>query len=430
MYRKSTQHARRFGSHVALALALAGGGVLGSAVIATPALAQKKKEEVKESKPTNSKAFAAAYTPLSAAVTAGTDLQAAKAMVPGVQATIETNHDKYLMGNVMISLGDKLKDVALQEQGIQLMLDSGEVPADKLGQFHYYIGKFALDAKDFPKARAAFERSAAAGFAEGNPEVVIAETYFGEKNYPQGLSYLGGLIEQRKAAGQEVPAAWYQRGLAMAYESKVPELGNEWANRLLSNSTDNDSWLRAFTVVGTLNKVDEQGQLDMLRLMRLTDTLKEKYQYQEYIDTTIRNGLPSETLAVINYGVGKSAFGTSDPVYLSAKEAADPMIARDARDIPGLAKDAQAASTGRNANGAGNAFYSLGRYAEAEAMYKLALEKGAPDADLTRTRLGMAQIQQGKLAEGKATLEQVGGTRAPIADLWVAYANAKSSTGA
>ena len=75
--------------------------------------------------------------------------------------------------------------------------------------------------------------------------------------------------------------------------------------------------------------------------------------------------------------------------------------------------------------GAGNAFYSFADYANAEAMFKLAIDKGVPEKDLALTRLGMAQIQQGKFAEGQATLAQVGGARAPVAQMWMAYAASK-----
>jgi tetratricopeptide (TPR) repeat protein len=317
----------------------------------------------------------------------------------------------------------------MQEQGISMMLESGETPADKVGMFNYYLGKWAMDAKDYARARAAFQASAAAGYADGDPEVIQAETYFGEKNYAQGLRYLADLIDKRKAAGQQIPDAWLHRGLAMAYEAKLTAEGNDYAKRLLANNINNDNWLRAFTVVATLNKLDEASQLDLLRLMMATDALKEKYQYQEYLNNTIKAGLPNETLAVLKYGVGKGAFAQTDPIYLSSKELVDPIAARDVKDAPNMAKDARAAATGKEANGAGNAYYSLGQYADAEAMFTLALEKGGVDADLVRTRLGMAQVQQGKYAEAKTTFEAVSGARVPVAAMWAAYANSKATAG-
>jgi hypothetical protein len=46
------------------------------------------------------------------------------------------------------------------------------------------------------------------------------------------------------------------------------------------------------------------------------------------------------------------------------------------------------------------------------------------------TRLGIAQAEQGKFAEAKATFAQVEGARQPIAMLWSAYADQKAAAAA
>src|SRR5699024_8792172 len=99
----------------------------------------------------------------------------------------------------------------------------------------------------------------------------------------------------------------------------------------------------------------------------------------------------------------------------------------DRKETPGIVPEARAAKDGRVAYGAANAFYSFGDYANAEAMFKLAVDKGVSEKDLALTRLGMAQIQQGKYAEGQATLAQVTGPRAPVARMWMAYAASKGA---
>jgi hypothetical protein len=43
------------------------------------------------------------------------------------------------------------------------------------------------------------------------------------------------------------------------------------------------------------------------------------------------------------------------------------------------------------------------------------------------TRLGIAQLNQGQADQAKATLQQVGGARASIARMWVAYADTKGA---
>ena len=59
-------------------------------------------------------------------------------------------------------------------------------------------------------------------------------------------------------------------------------------------------------------------------------------------------------------------------------------------------------------------------------MFKLALEKGNVDRDEALIRLGIAQVQQGKLPEARASFEQVSSVRAPLAQLWSAYAESRA----
>ncbi|MBC7158750.1 MAG: hypothetical protein H5U21_01715, partial [Porphyrobacter sp.] len=60
-------------------------------------------------------------------------------------------------------------------------------------------------------------------------------------------------------------------------------------------------------------------------------------------------------------------------------------------------------------------------------MFALALEKGGVDRDRNLTRLGIAQAKQGKMAEAKASFEQVSGVRAPVARMWALYADTKAA---
>ena len=60
-------------------------------------------------------------------------------------------------------------------------------------------------------------------------------------------------------------------------------------------------------------------------------------------------------------------------------------------------------------------------------MYQLAVDKGVKDKDMVLTRLGIAQVNQGQLAQAKATLQKVGGARTTIATMWIAYIDTKSA---
>ena len=407
-------------SRTALAIALTSGMALGGAAISAPAMA-------KDTKASNSKAFAEAYTPLQTALASATpDYAAAKGMVPGIVATVQTPHDKFVLGGALVKLGDKLNDTAMEKQGVHLILDSGESDPANLGLLHFYLGKFAMDEKDFATARTEFQASAAAGYKEVDPEALIAETYFGNNQNAEGLTYLSNLIAKRKAAGVAVPDNWYARGLAVAFNAKLVPQGNEYARALLANNPSEENWGKAFTAVVLLNRFDAQSQLDLMRLMRLTGAMKQRQQYAEYLDDTSKYALANETLDVLKEAADRGLLPATDPLYVEARTTALKTADSDRKETPGVATEARAAKDGRVAFGAGNAFYSFGDYANAEAMFKLAVEKGVAEKDLALTREGMAQIKQGKFAEGQATLAQVTGARAPVAQLWSAYAASKS----
>jgi tetratricopeptide (TPR) repeat protein len=428
MYRNSTHRgvaARKgFAARAALAVAFASGMALGAG--STPAFAKDKKEQAKPEG--NSSAFAAAYAPFQAIVnnSAG-DLAAAKAMVPTISSAVQNDADKYTLGTALISLGSKLKDTALQKQGIEFALASGKVDPAQAGLFHFFLGQSAYEAKNYTEARAQYQAAMQAGYTQNDPRPAIAETYFGSKQAAEGLNYLSGLIKQEQAAGRKPPTNWLLRGLQVAYQAKLAPQAADYSTMLLHTEPSEKNWLAALQVIRATNPLDPQGQLDLLRLMRATGTLKERADFVEYVQAADPRRMAGEVLAVLDEGVKAGAFTTSDQLYVENKATATSRIASDRKDAPALAADAKSAATGVTAQGAGDAFYSLGDYAQAAAMYQLALDKGVKDREMILTRLGIAQVQQGQLDQAKAAFQQVSGGRAPVAKMWLTYIDTKNA---
>ena len=403
------------GSALALALALAGGAVVGTAATGTPAMAQ------------NSKAFAKAYEPVAGLVNAeGGDPAAAKAGIPAVIAAIETADDRNMAGNLVLILGNRLKDPVLQRQGLELMLESGKVAPEQIGQFQYLVGSLAYNAQDWAAARAALQAAAAAGYTADSPEALIAESYFGEGQNAQGLQYLRGLIDKRAGAGQPVPEAWLVRGLQVAYKANLPEQKLDWSALLVTHSASDKKWLQALQVVHTLNTDDRQAQLDLLRLMSLTNAMSARSEYVSYIEAADPRIMSNEVAKVLDAAVQAGVLSTGDTYYSEVKRVVDERAAADRADAPKLAAAARSSATAKEAQNAGDVFLSLGAYAEAEEMFALALEKSGVNRDQALTRLGIAQVHQGKYAEARATLGQVSGARTSVARMWSAYAETRA----
>lgn len=428
MVRSSTQFSttvrkRGLGARLALAAVLTGGLVLGSTALSAPAHAQNKKS----AKQANTKAFAQAYQPIAEIANAeGGDYASAKAQLPTVLAAVGNETDRYAAGQLALMLGNKLKDKALQRQGLETMLASGLVPAEQVGQLQFFVGNLAFEAKDWNAARTALQSAVTAGYAENDPQGLIVETYFAGGQPAEGLQYLGNLIQTRKAAGQTVPDAWLLRGLKVAYEGNLVQQANDFSALLVRNNPTPQNWVNGLQVVNALNKLDPQAELDLLRLMRETGALKQKQEFAAYVDAADPRRMANEVLAVIEEAVAAGAFTKQDAFYTETKTLAEGRAAADRREAPALVGEARKSSSGVTAQGAGDAFFSFGSYAEAADMYQVALDKGVKDRELVLTRLGIAQARTGQLDKARASFTQVSGARAPVAKMWLAYLDTKA----
>jgi hypothetical protein len=109
-----------------------------------------------------------------------------------------------------------------------------------------------------------------------------------------------------------------------------------------------------------------------------------------------------------------------------AKTIASGRIAADKASLVGLERDARApTATAATAMAAGDAFLSYDDPAKAAELYTIALTKPGVDTPRILTRLGIAQVDMGKFADAQATFAKVTGPRAPIAQLWAAFAKSK-----
>ena len=79
---------------------------------------------------------------------------------------------------------------------------------------------------------------------------------------------------------------------------------------------------------------------------------------------------------------------------------------------------------------AADTLLSYGKAADAEPLYAKALTMPGANTGLVLTRLGIAQLDQGKLADAQASFAKVQGVRQPIANLWALYATQKTAPAA
>lgn len=408
---------KSFGSALAMAVALAGGAVLANAGMAAPVAAQQYSDT-----------FVTAYTAVQTVVNSGAaDLSGARPLIPAMLAAIQNADERNAAGNLLLSLGQTMRDPPLQRQGLELMLASGLVPAEAQGQYYYYLGNFALQARDHPAGRTALQRALDLGYmpAEAaadpqlDPRTQILQSFFFEENFTGLLGYANTLFGD---GSQRQPELWLTYGLQGAIETSSLADATLFSQALVAHYPSERNWGNGLRVIGGLGDFDDQANLDLLRLMRLTGTLTEGNDFIRYIETADPRIMSNELVHVLAEGVRAGHFASGQTYYDEVKGIVDDRMAEDRADAPALVREARSAASGAPALSAGDVLYSLGDFAGAEAMYAMSVEKGSANTAAALTRLGMAQLRQGNVAAAQAALAQVTGPRAPIAQMWAAYA--------
>jgi len=362
----------------------------------------------------------------------------AAALLPqlaAIEPNVKTPVDRIIYGQWEYSIGNMAGDPAVSTKGLHNMLDSGQLPPDKALLVSTILGQTAYAAKDYETAIKIL------GPLVTNPAIqdvvpeMVAEAYASSGQPKQGLDSLKSAIAARKAANAAVPEDWYTRGKLIAYNGKLPGESVDWGMMLVEAYPSPLNWLGATELVlFDQTNFTSQEAIDVYRLMDQSGALKlePKYtdrKYVAYIQLIDPRLYPAETLRVAEQGIATGALKPDDTFVKDALAQARPRVAADQASLPGLAKEAAAAPSGNVALAAGDTYLSYGQAAQADAMYTLALGKGGIDADKDRllTRLGIAQIDESKYADAKATLAKVTGPRAAIAQLWSIYADQKAA---
>jgi len=355
----------------------------------------------------------------------GTVVAAENQAVENAFTAATTPDDKFVAGQLGLTLGQLSLDKKMQRRGLQSMVDSGKVAAADAAKFNYYIGGLAFDSRDYAGARAAFQAAIAGGYTEGGIDGLLADSYFNDNQVAEGLKVLNAAIAKRGAAA---PEDWIRKGIVVSYKAKLAPEAVAFSNKLVEGYPNKENWALAIAVIRDMSQFQNQEQLDLMRLMDRTASWSEARDYFEYIQAADPRRLPAEALKVIDLGIASGKLQASDVSVSDARNIASGRIAADKASLVGLERDARAASgSAATAMAGGDAYLSYGDAAKAEALYQIALSKPGVDAPRVLTRLGIAQTDLGKTAEAQATFAKVTGLRAPIAALWSAYAKSKAA---
>ena len=138
--------------------------------------------------------------------------------------------------------------------------------------------------------------------------------------------------------------------------------------------------------------------------------------------------LPGEVLAVTQEGLAAGLISRDVSFVANALSEATNRSEIVSEDLSALASEARASgATAKRATLAGDAHFSLDRFAQAAELYQLALTRSDVDRETVLTRLGIAQVMAGDYANARENLRQRCRANARASTrLWSAYAEQRA----
>ena len=418
----------RFRSMPATAMA----AVLGCALMTTaaPAAAQdkpkkekpKKGEEAKGGGISVSKGFMPAAKKMEDASKAK-DVAALQAALAEGASTATSPDDKYLTGFYQLQLGILNKDQALQAQGLDAMLETGKAPAESVGVYNFYSGNFAYGAKNYTKAIQRLEAAKAAGSTEAALAPMLMDSYLNGGQIDKGWEIAKAGIDAARAAGTRPSEELYVRP-AQAFQkaNRTNEMLDVLTMRVQDYPTP-ATWRNTLYILLQQAQGDKELNLDILRLMRATNSMTQRPEYLEYAALATEAGSPGEVVALVKQGQNSGAIPKTDAHFGGILETQGPRAATDAAAVAADAAKPATLGNPKAARATADALVGNGEPAKAIPLYEAALQ-AAPTDNVVQFRLGVAQALAGQGDAAAASFAKVQGNRQRLAQLWAIRAKA------
>jgi tetratricopeptide (TPR) repeat protein len=203
--------------------------------------------------------------------------------------------------------------------------------------------------------------------------------------------------------------------------SNLPAPALSFARQLVAAYPTPENWRDALLTYRDLAKPDAAGQLDAIRLLRLSRGMAGERDYLEAAQTFEAAGLAGESRSVLDEGVTTKMVDPAKAAFKEAIATAARKAAAEKAKLGTLQAGATAAATGAPALQAGDVFLGAGNYTAAADLFRAAIAKGGVDPNIANTRLGTALALAGRKAEAEAAFRAVTGPRAELAAFWLVW---------
>jgi tetratricopeptide (TPR) repeat protein len=338
------------------------------------------------------------------------------AKIAAADAVASTKEDRYLIGELQLKAALASKNNAEMTAAVDKIANSGyEAPA-QLSKLYAALGGSLFNAKQLDQAAAAYQKAASLDPRNTDVLLNLGETQFAQGRTPDAVATFQRAIQVDTGSGQKAPEAVYKRALSIAYDAKLPsaeEIAREWVSAYPSA----DSWHNAIAVYRNMSHPDEEGTLDLLRLMQAAGALTSPGDYSLFLQAAADQANYNEAQAVVDAGIAAKVINPADARFRGDIAALKTKAKATPADLETATRTATSAMALLRI---GDRYYGMGDFPKAADLYRQAKAKGV-DPNLAELHLGMALARTGDKAGATAALSGVTGPLADIAKFWLVY---------
>lgn len=356
--------------------------------------------------------------------TAMTQIKAAQA-VPDHTPFDDFNTNRFLSA-VAANTGDYDTSATAFDAVIASPYFADLTPEEQTATYHDAT-VVSQNAKHWPQVIAYGQKFEATGKADDLIMTMMAIAYYQQKDNANAQKYAQMAIDTAKAAGkQPEPNAVIILGNIQGKTD--PDAARKAIEQIILSSNNSDDWSKLID-----DGLSHKGtkQIDALFLYRLRYQLgaMRPDDYPVLGQLAAQLHLDKEAATTLEQGIssGKITSAQAGSTLSTSRN----LAAKDAGVLSAVAAAASKAKSGQDALALAEDYWGYGRYADVEAMARLAISKGGlKDPGEATLLLGAALAAEGKYAEAQTTLASVSGAeaRARAAHLWSLYAQVKAKS--
>ena len=284
------------------------------------------------------------------------------AKLAAAQAVASTKDDRYIIAQFQLKAAYAANDDAALATAIDAISASGYVDSPTtMSELYVALGSKLYNAKKFDGAATAFEHASTLNPSNTQALINLAEARFSQGRKPDAVGLFQRAIQVKIAAGQKPEEALYKRALGIAYELQMPSaigIAREWIAAYPSPV----SWRNGLALYQNLAKPDVEGSLDILRLMRATNSLTNVADYSLYATAAAEQLNYNEAQVVVDQGLADKTISPSSPLF---RDIIAGLKAKPKATEADLVEASKAAKDGKGFLRIGDRYAAMGNYAKA-----------------------------------------------------------------